>query len=173
MKRVRERARVTQARLANLAGTSQPAIAAYEAGRRTPTLSTLERLARAVGLELAVEFVPPSTREDRRSLFLHDAVARRLEEQPRAVISRAKENLALMRRKHPHAGRLLDEWEALLESHPTRLADALRDPRPHARELRQASPFGGIFSAPERAALYREFRAAEVERGPPRSGAGS
>lgn len=153
---------MTQARLADLAGTSQPAIAAYEAGRRTPTLGTLERLARAVDLELAVEFVSPSTREDRRSLFLHEAVAARLEKGPDAVISRARRNLAFLRTRHPHARRAFDEWEDLLERPVSELTEALRDPRPHARELRQVSPFAGIFSASERAALYREFRSAEI-----------
>lgn len=164
VKRLRERAGVTQARLADLAGTSQPAIAAYEAGRRIPTLGALERLASAVGLELAVEFVPPSTREDRRSLALHEAVGRRLEEEPEATIARARRNLALMRSRHPHASRYLAEWEALLERPVSELAEVLRDPRPHARELRHVSPFAGIFSAAERAALYREFRSAEVAR---------
>ena len=164
VRRLRERARVTQARLARLGGTSQPAIAAYEAGRRTPTLDTLARLARAVNLELAVEFVPPSTREDRRSLFLHQAVARRLEEDPEGMLDRARRNLALMRRRHPGASPSLTEWETLLERPLPELADVLRDPRPQARRLRQVSPFAGIFSAPERAALYREFRSTEAAR---------
>ncbi|MDX1394415.1 MAG: helix-turn-helix transcriptional regulator [Gemmatimonadota bacterium] len=161
IKRLRERAGVTQARLAALGGTSQPAIAAYEAGRRSPNLDTVARLAGGVGLELAIDFVPPSTREDRRSLLLHYAVARRLEEEPGAVLARARANLALMVRLHPHASRTLAEWERLLHRPVQELAALLRDPRPFARELRQTSPFAGVLSAPERAALYREFRANE------------
>lgn len=164
VKRLRMRARITQARLAGLAGTSQPAIAAYETGRRTPTLDTLARLAAAVDLELVVEFVSPSTREDRRSLFLHEAVAARLEAEPDAVIARARRNLDMMRGLHPHARPLLDEWAALLGRPPSELADVIRDPRPHARELRHVSPFAGIFSPGERTELYRTFRAMEAAR---------
>jgi transcriptional regulator with XRE-family HTH domain len=40
----RQAAGITQLELAGLAGTSQPAVAAYESGARTPTLSTLKRL---------------------------------------------------------------------------------------------------------------------------------
>ena len=161
VKRLREQAGVTQARLAALAGTSQPAIAAYEGGRRTPTLRTLRRFCRALDLELAVDFVPRLTREDRRSLFLHEAVARRLEASPQAVVARARRNIDTMERRHPHAHGLLREWRILLELPVSDLAGVLRDPRPHARELRHVSPFAGLFSAAERANLYREFRSVE------------
>jgi transcriptional regulator with XRE-family HTH domain len=68
---LRARTSLTLAALARAAGTSQPAIAAYDAGRKSPTLNTVERLAAAVGLEAAVDFVPAMTREERRSLVLH------------------------------------------------------------------------------------------------------
>ena len=41
VRRLREQARVTQQALARAAGTSQPAIAAYEAERKSPTVQTL------------------------------------------------------------------------------------------------------------------------------------
>ena len=40
----RRAAGITQRELAELAGTAQPAVAAYESGARTPSLATLERL---------------------------------------------------------------------------------------------------------------------------------
>jgi transcriptional regulator with XRE-family HTH domain len=40
----RHAAGITQLELARRAGTAQPAVAAYESGSRTPTLTTLERL---------------------------------------------------------------------------------------------------------------------------------
>lgn len=49
---------LSQRDLARLAGMSQPAIARLEAGRATPTLATLERLARAAGFELRLDLVP-------------------------------------------------------------------------------------------------------------------
>lgn len=163
VKLLRARARVTQARLAELGGTSQPAIAAYEAGRKTPTLRTLERLAKAVGLTLAVDYLAPLTREDRRSLALHAAVAERLGTAPGEVIARARRNLTLLRRMHPHARPLLREWAVLLDLPPSHLIDVLCDPRPHARELRQVSPFAGALGPSERADVYRRFAAGESE----------
>jgi transcriptional regulator with XRE-family HTH domain len=68
---------LTQAALAQAGHTSQPTIAAYEAGRKSPTLVTVYRLARSAGLEATVIFHPPMTREERRSLALHSAIAKR------------------------------------------------------------------------------------------------
>lgn len=50
----RKRARLSQAGVAARAGTSQPAIARYEAGVATPSLSTLERLLAACGRSLVL-----------------------------------------------------------------------------------------------------------------------
>lgn len=44
----------SQRDLARLAGTSQSAIAAYEVGRRSPTLETLARIIRAAGSDLRI-----------------------------------------------------------------------------------------------------------------------
>ena len=160
---LRRRAGVTQARLAELGETSQPAISAYEAGRKAPTLRTLDRLAKAVGLTMAVEFIPPLTREQRRSLALHEAVAEHLQGAREDVLRRARLTLGLMRRNHPHAHPLLREWDVLLGLPLPDLIDVLRDPRPHARELRQVSPFAGVLGAGERADVYRRFRISEMK----------
>lgn len=162
IKLLRRRTGLTQDALAQLAGTSQPTIAAYESGRKSPTLTTAARLARAVGLEMVVDFLPPLTREDRRSLALHDAVIDRLLSDPEAVIERAHANLDLMLRVNPNAAPLLNEWRVLLGLPLPHLVDVLRDPSPHARELRHTSPFAGVLSAPTRARVYRAF--AESER---------
>ena len=154
-------AELTQAELAEAAGTSQPTIAAYETGRKSPTLRTVARLAEAAGLEATVMFHPPLTREDRRSLHLHRAIGRRLEEEPEAVVARARENLVLMRRRHPEAEGLFREWEVLLDRPVRELAPVLTDPGPRARELRHVTPFAGILSAAERTTVYRSFRKEE------------
>jgi transcriptional regulator with XRE-family HTH domain len=51
----RERADLTQAEVAERSGIARPNIAAYEAGRREPKASTIERLLEAVGYRLSVE----------------------------------------------------------------------------------------------------------------------
>jgi len=145
----------TQQELATLAGTSQSAIAAYEGGRKSPTWRTVERLAHAAGFTVEVRFVPPLTREDRRSLLLHEAIGERLRAEPDAVLTRARASLARMRALHPGARLLLDEWRCLLRRPLDALLPVLTDPMPWARELRHVTPFTGILSAAERAAVTR------------------
>ena len=152
----------TQQQLAALADTSQSAIAAYESGRKSPTWRTVERLARAAGYEVDVRYMPALTREDRRSLALHAAVAARLRAAPDAVRARARASLARMRALHPGARPLLDEWRMLLRRPLDDLVSVLTDPAPRARELRHVTPFTGVLSAAERARVYRAFAQHEL-----------
>lgn len=54
LRECRECSGLTQAELAGRAGTSQPAIAAYETGARVPTIRTMRRLTEAAGCELEI-----------------------------------------------------------------------------------------------------------------------
>lgn len=154
---LRRRSGLTQAALAAAGGTSQPTIAAYEADRRMPNLRTAERLAEAAGLEMTVDFGPPLTREDRRSLELHAAVAEKLQESPESGIDAARRTLARMCAAHEDPGPWVDHWTHLLELPVEHIVDVLLDPRPLARELRHNSPFAGLLSAAERARVYADF----------------
>ncbi len=51
----RERAGLTQGELARRAGTSRPTVSAYEAGRKSPSLATAQRLLAALGAHLVAE----------------------------------------------------------------------------------------------------------------------
>ncbi len=164
VKDLRRAAEVTQAELAEAAGTSQPTVAAYESGRTSPTLRTVERLARSLGRDLVVSFVPALTREDRRSLFLHRAVADKVRREPDAALARARRNLERMREMHPGAVALFDEWERILRQPVDHIAVALVDPRMYARDLRQVTPFAGVLSARERARVYSDFAKEEAVR---------
>jgi transcriptional regulator with XRE-family HTH domain len=155
---LRALAGATQAQLAQAARTSQPAIAAYESGAKSPTYRTLERLASSLGLELHAVFVPPMTREERRSLDLHRAVAAKLAEDPERVLQHARRNVDKMRRINPGAAPLLEEWRRSLEMPVRDLVDLLVDPRPRARELRHVTPFAGALTPRERWDVYRRFR---------------
>lgn len=62
----RKRAGLSQAELAERAGTSQPAIARYETGRVEPDLSTLSRLATACGFRLELALIPVDEDDLRR-----------------------------------------------------------------------------------------------------------
>ena len=159
---IRRRAALTQEQLARAAGTSQPAIASYEADRKSPTVRTLERLAEASGAMIDVRVVRAMTKEERRSLLLHEAIAAHLGENTRAVLTLARRNLALMRKENPGAHRLLREWGVLLDRPLEALLPALTDRSEWARELRHVTPFAGVLSAAERTAVYRDFTRREV-----------
>ena len=58
IKVARKRAGLTQAELAARAGTTQSAVARWEAGDRDPGFETLQRLVRACDLDLSVALVP-------------------------------------------------------------------------------------------------------------------
>ena len=55
IRQARRAAGLSQRELAELAGTSQPAVAMYESGEREPGVSTFERLLSAAGAKLKVE----------------------------------------------------------------------------------------------------------------------
>lgn len=162
---------MTQSELAAAAGTSQPAIAAYEGGTKSPTMRTLQRLATAAGLDLELAVHRAMTREERRSLAVHAAIIERLCNDPDGIVRSARATLRRMRALHPNAGALLDEWALLLDRPLPRLIAQLADPSEHARELRHVTPFAGVLSARERTTVYRAFAAAERSARAQHSGA--
>ncbi|MEQ8716684.1 MAG: helix-turn-helix transcriptional regulator [Acidimicrobiales bacterium] len=155
---IRSVSRWTQARLAAAAGTSQPTIAAYEAGTKSPTWRTVEAVAEAAGLACYPAVGTPMTREELQSHALHFAIAAKLSADPDAVIRRCRRNIARMRDVNPHAARLLDEWDRILDRPVREIVARMLDPGEHARELRHVSPFAGLLSARERAAVLRSAR---------------
>lgn len=54
----RNRAGLTQQALARKMGTTQPVVARLESGRSRPSMSTLQRLAKATGSRLLIRFEP-------------------------------------------------------------------------------------------------------------------
>ena len=157
VRELRRSADLTQAALARAADTSQPTIAAYESGRKSPSLRTLSRMARAVGLEAVVVFPPAMTREDRRSLVLHRAIADHLKAHPTETLRRARRNLTLMRGRNPQATDLLTEWDDMLSRPVEVIVTAMLDPGQRARDLRKVTPFAGVLEPHERTRVYREF----------------
>ena len=152
---------MTQDALAKAAATSQPTIAAYEAGRKSPTVNTVRRLAKAAGFQAEVAYYPPLNREERRSLYLHRAIAARLADDPERVLALARRSLARMRARPRQGTQLLREWDVILDRPLPALLPVLTDPGEWARELRHVTPFAGVLSAAERAAVYRAFAADE------------
>ena len=56
----RRRAGLSQVELARRAGTSQPSIARLERGMVSPTVMSLDRIARALGADLVIDFETPA-----------------------------------------------------------------------------------------------------------------
>jgi transcriptional regulator with XRE-family HTH domain len=74
LRRARGAAGLTQTRLAELAGTTQSAIAAYEAGTREPTVPVLSRMLAAAGARLEMDVAPDPSRY-RLADVAHDIAA--------------------------------------------------------------------------------------------------
>ncbi len=150
----------TQRHLAQAAGTSQPTIAAYEGGSKSPTWRTISKIAGAAGLACYPWVGLPLTRDQARSLALHRAIVTDLMADPDTVIATAQTNLVTMRRSNPGAARLLDEWESILRQSPQRIASQSLDPGEHGRALRQVTPFAGVLDQRRRHAIYQQSEAA-------------
>ena len=148
---------VTQAFLAKMAGTSQATIAQYESEKKSPTLLTLQRMARAMGRELFVSYVPPLTREDRRSLAYHQVITQRLRHDFDSILRRAKKNLVKMKSRSPGAKLLFDLWGDWLELPPEELSLRLLDASMISRDMRQVSPFSGVLTPKERFQILKQF----------------
>ena len=150
----------TQTRLARSAGTSQPTIAAYEGGSKSPTWRTITGVAHAAGLSCHPFVGMPFTRDQARSLVLHQAIAEQLSADPERVLALARRNVAVMISVHPDAAALLEEWDQVLQLPVARIVSTLLDPSEHGRDLRQVTPFAGVLTAERRTQIYRLFRAA-------------
>ena len=157
---IRAVAGMTQRELADAAKTSQPTVAAYEAGAKSPTWRTVERMAGSVGLACYPLVGTPFTRDQARSLFLHVAISQTLRIRRTEVIDLARRNISRMRSLNPHASPLLGEWERILQGTTDQIVARTLDPSEHGRDLRQVTPFAGVLTPAQRATVYASFRAA-------------
>ena len=100
------------------------------------------------------------SRDQERSLWLHQVVAGRLALDPYAVLGRAQKNLQHLRSVHPSGltAHWLTEWQKVLDSGEDAVFAALTSRSAHAMELGQNSPFAGVLSAAERTAALEAFR---------------
>lgn len=107
------------------------------------------------------------TRDQRRSLWLGYATAGKLVAEPSPVVEKARHNLAKLRVTHARgaSARWLDEWERLLDGPIDRVLYVLTSRTPRARELRQNSPFAGVFTQQERLRILDAFNSADRRTG--------
>ena len=155
---LRDQTGVTQKTLAVRAKTSQPTIALYESGAKSPTLVTLERLALSLELDLSIAFVPSLTREDLRSLAYHRSIARMLRSNPGSTVKKARQNLRRMAKQHSAVRSLFERWGSWLNLPTEDLISKILDPGLMARDMRQVTPFAGVLSPSQRAKILSQFR---------------
>ena len=155
---LRRQTGITQHELAETGGTSQSTIAAYETGTKSPTIRTVENLARSQNLEMLVTYMPRMTREDKRSLAFHSAIVEVLMKDPDPILNRSKRNLERLAKMHPGAKKLFDQWQVWLALPLEDLVSKILDPFPQAREMRQVSPLSGVLSPKQRTRILQQFR---------------
>ncbi|MGN8244930.1 helix-turn-helix domain-containing protein [Cellulomonas soli] len=164
--------------LAELAGVSTSALRRLEAGQGSTlrtTLAVLRVLDTPVTLP-GVESEPPhgrrrvsgkthvrptlERREEKVSLEMHRAVARRLRADGPGVRARAKANLETVSRTvhGPQAQEWVREWSDALAGPTGELVDLLVRQDEHGIDMRQVSPFAGVLTEDERAAAIRKAR---------------
>lgn len=177
---VRWNAGMTQAQVAAAAGTSQTAITAYEKGAKSPSLPTLDRIARAMTTTLRVEFRSLSdeecaerpigllSREERRSLWLSRTIAARVQADPGAAMALARRNLQVMRRadERSRGEPWRQAWEELIAGGLDGVLATLCSTSVRACQLRQTAPFAGLLAPKERWAVYISFAKADGEARP-------
>ena len=150
---------LTQSKLSAEAGTSQATIAAYEAGRKSPTLKTVEKIATAVGIRIHWRYQKKPTREEQRSLAYHEAVRELLSTDEAEILRIAKQNLRKMKQMHPHATRLFNLWRAWLDLPVPTLRALIVEQSELAADMRQVTPFAGVLSAEKRMEILKRFSA--------------
>jgi excisionase family DNA binding protein len=147
--------------VAMLLGTSrQHVVDLCESGRLPFQLAGAHRRVRRADVEVPRGRSAVLTRDQRRSLWLHRAVAGKLALDPDGVRRKARRNLAHLRAVHPD-GRVRDDfglWEALLDGPLDNLFEVLGSRSPRALELRQNTPFAGVLTEEERLRALAAFR---------------
>ncbi|MFI7574288.1 helix-turn-helix domain-containing protein [Micromonospora sp. NPDC049497] len=102
---------------------------------------------------------PELTRDQLKSLWLHQAVAGNLVTDPEEVLGKARENLDRLLRQH--RGTMtevwLRRWQDKINGGIGNVLKALTSEDPEAVELRQNSPFAGVLSQPQRKKVLESF----------------
>lgn len=148
----RARAGLTQAVLADRAGTSAPTISAYEHGSRHPRADILLRLLAAAGVEPLL--VPSSTGNSRYVDLYCDALADHVRDDP-TVLEQARDELDRMRPSHN-----VSVWRTLLDAGPSAVVAVLTSRDPDVRGLKADNPFArlGLIAESTRLALLDQAR---------------
>lgn len=100
------------------------------------------------------------SRNNWRSVQLHQAIAQKLIVSPESVLAKARKHVAVMK-QNPRTERYADGWTSLLDLPVPILAERLTEFTEEMVALRQCTPFAGVLTPQERWQVYRQFREGE------------
>ena len=158
----RERADVGVRELARRLGVTGSAVSQWERSEidGSARVETISKALAALGEDLVISTRPRqrtasrslSRREERVSLELHRAIAKKLIDDPEFVLGFVPANIDRMRRvvRGPVAHGWLDEWATLARGSVGGLIDSMLGTDQRAIDLRQNSPFAGALTQEER-----------------------
>jgi len=158
----RERAGVGVRELARRLGVTGSAVSQWERNEivGSAKFETISKALAALDEDLVVSTRPReraavralSRREERVSLELHRAIAKKLIDDPDFVLGFVPANIDRMRRvaRGPLAHGWLDEWAMLARGSLGGLIDSMLSTDQRAIDLRQNSPFAGSLTQDER-----------------------
>jgi excisionase family DNA binding protein len=101
------------------------------------------------------------TREEEKSLRLHQALLTPMLTDPTVVIAHARDNLDRWTGMHRPDGmtvRYFEEWKRVLDHGLDAIVEVMVSPSQKARELRQNSPFAGVLPDETRLRVLQTFR---------------
>ncbi|MFI7081422.1 helix-turn-helix domain-containing protein [Micromonospora sp. NPDC049903] len=106
------------------------------------------------------------TRDQLKSLWLHQAVAGGLVVDPDEVLGKAAKNLDRLLRQHrgTMAEVWLRRWQDKMNEGVGSVLRSLTSEDPEAVELRQNSPFAGVLSQPQRRKILESFKRSGGDR---------
>jgi excisionase family DNA binding protein len=99
----------------------------------------------------------PMTRDQLRSLWLHRVAAARVARSPGKSLAKARRRLLARLDDDPAGRRWLEDWQALLWEGPEEVMREMVSTAPHARELRQNSPWLNLLTEAERTSTLKAF----------------
>jgi excisionase family DNA binding protein len=101
------------------------------------------------------------TREEEKSLRLHQALLTPMLTEPDAVIAKARHNLDRWTGMHRPDGmttRYFEKWNRVLDQGLDAIVDVVISTSQESRELRQNSPFAGVLPDETRLRVLRTFK---------------
>jgi excisionase family DNA binding protein len=151
---------LTTGEVAEILGTSrQQVVNLCERGDLPFVMVGKHRRIERSAVEAMLRPRPKLTRDQLKSLWLHQAVAGILVTDPDTVLDKATENLD--RLMVQHQGTMteiwLTRWREKLRQGPGAVLRTLTSEDPEAVELRQNSPFAGVLPQPQRQQALKAF----------------